>query len=69
MAADGYRRISIPEELVTEIEDLIRTNKKGFRSVSEFIKDAIRKNLDTMDFTEKDKELLRLIREKNSKPK
>ena len=42
----GYRTISIPEELYSEIEGILGV--LGYRSVAEFVKEAIREKLREM---------------------
>ena len=46
MARNGYTGISIPEPLTRQIEDFISTNKHGYKSKGEFVKDAIRQLLE-----------------------
>jgi Arc/MetJ-type ribon-helix-helix transcriptional regulator len=40
-----YKNISIPEELYKKLEELIKTRKVGYVSVSDAAKDAIRELL------------------------
>ena len=47
---DNYRSISLPEELVKLIEKTIVENPEyGYKSVSEFVKDAIRTKLSELE--------------------
>jgi len=42
----GYRHISIPEDVFLEVKRFIAEHPElGYRSVSEFVKDAIRRYL------------------------
>ena len=40
-----YRNISVPEELYRKLEELVKSHKGGYVSVSDAVKDAIRKLL------------------------
>ena len=40
-----YRNVSLPEELYEMIEELVKSNKGGYVSVSEAVKDAVRELL------------------------
>jgi len=40
--------VSIPEELIEEIDKILRSHKGGYESRPEFIKEAIRKRLEEM---------------------
>ena len=43
----GYRTVGLPSEMVDLIQRLIRENKAlGFKSVGEFVKDAVRRRLE-----------------------
>ncbi len=43
----SYRTVKVPEDLINNIRDFIEENKKlGYRSVSEFVIDAIRRRLE-----------------------
>lgn len=42
----NYVTFSIPSDLVNEIEDVIKTSKKGYKTQTEFLKEAIREKLD-----------------------
>jgi metal-responsive CopG/Arc/MetJ family transcriptional regulator len=45
MSNEDYTTIKIPNEIVERIEKIVKTNKFGFKSRSEFIKEAIRQEL------------------------
>lgn len=46
MPAEGYKNIGIPTELVSQIDALIKEHpEKGYKTVPEFIKNAIRLQL------------------------
>lgn len=42
----NYVTFSIPSELVDEINEVIKTSKKGYKTQTEFLKEAIREKLD-----------------------
>ena len=46
--SDGYTTVRLPSELIDEIDDLIKRRVRGYKSRSEFIKEAIRKSLDEL---------------------
>jgi hypothetical protein len=46
MAPKRYKAISIPEELTTRIEEVLKAGKHGYRTRSEFVVDAIRRRLE-----------------------
>ena len=45
MAQDKYRSVRLPEELVDQVEEVIRSGKYGYKSIAEFIKVAVRDEL------------------------
>lgn len=45
MAQDKYRSVRLPEELIEQVEEVIRSGKYGYKSIAEFIKAAIRDEL------------------------
>jgi len=51
MVRKGYRNLSIPEQLFTELEDFIKKSKGRYVSVAEAVREAIR------EFLEKHNEL------------
>ena len=46
MAHDKYRSVRLPEELTESIEKEIRSGRKGYKSIAEFIKEAIREKME-----------------------
>ena len=66
MAEDGYTRVSIPNELIQEIEQVLKIDPRGYSTITEFIKDAIRKNLDTSELSEGERERIKRIWAKKS---
>jgi len=44
---EGYRTVSLPTELVTEIEELVKDKRLGFTSYTDFIRSASRLSLNT----------------------
>lgn len=42
MARKGYTTIALPDELVKEIDDIVKTKKKGYTSRGELVKEAVR---------------------------
>ena len=47
MVSKGYTNISIPDSLIESINEVVGTI--GYMSVSEFVKDACRRRLESMD--------------------
>ena len=45
MGAKTFTTIAIPDELIKEIDDIVKSKKFGFRSRPELIKQAIRQLL------------------------
>lgn len=45
MGAKTFTTIAIPDELIREVDDVVKGKKQGYRSRPEFIKEAIRKLL------------------------
>ncbi len=45
MAAKTFTTVGIPDELIKEVDEIIKIKKHGYRSRPEFIKEAIRKLL------------------------
>ncbi len=43
---NNYVTFSIPANLVDEIIEIIKTSKKGYKTQTEFLKEAIREKLD-----------------------
>ena len=48
----NYRSIKIPEELVLKVEELLRSSGLGYRSVSEFVIDAVRRRVEELQAKE-----------------
>jgi predicted DNA-binding protein len=44
--SDNYSTVRLPKELMQEIDEIIKAKIRGYKSRSEFIKEAIRKRLD-----------------------
>lgn len=38
----NYRGISVPKELIDEIEKIVHARKHGYRSINEVVKEALR---------------------------
>ncbi len=49
--SDNYTTVRLPKELMLEIDDIIRRRVRGYKSRSEFIKEAIRRRLDEVQAT------------------
>jgi len=47
----GYRSLRIPENLVAKIEKIIGREELGYASISEFVKDAVRRRLEEIEKT------------------
>ncbi len=45
MAQDKYRSVRLPQELVDEVESIVRNGKRGYKSIAEYIKEAIREKM------------------------
>ena len=43
-----YRTIAIPEDLYEKCEQVVKSGDLGYSSVSEFVKEAIRKRLEEL---------------------
>lgn len=46
MVRKSYVNVSIPSELINEIDEIWKKSKKGYRSRAEFILEAIRNKID-----------------------
>ena len=46
--SDGYTTVRLPNELMEEIDQIIKHRIRGYRSRSEFIKEAVRKSLEEL---------------------
>ena len=40
--------VGLPEELYAEVEKIVTTGRYGYASVSEFVKDAVRRRLEEL---------------------
>jgi len=49
MPKPGYRSLRIPENLVSKIEDVIENKDLGYTSISEFVKDSVRRRLEEIE--------------------
>ena len=47
--ADGYTTVRLPNDLMKEIDEIIELKKRGYKSRSEFIKEAIRRRPDEIE--------------------
>ena len=45
MSSNDYTTIKLPKELLEQIKKILETNQYGFKTKSEFIKEAIREHL------------------------
>ena len=45
MGAKTFTTVGIPDELIKEVDEVVKLKKLGYRSRPEFIKEAIRKLL------------------------
>ncbi len=45
MGAKTFTTIALPDELIKEIDEVVKTKKLGYRSRPEFIKEAVRRLL------------------------
>ena len=48
MARKGYRTIALPDELITEIDEVIKSKKRGYSSRAELVKDGVRQVLNKL---------------------
>ena len=46
MARKGYTTIALPDEMIKEIDEIIKQKKRGYTSRAELIKEAVRILLD-----------------------
>ncbi|MDD5649535.1 MAG: ribbon-helix-helix domain-containing protein [Candidatus Nanoarchaeia archaeon] len=49
MARKGYTTIALPDELVSEIDEVIKIKKRGYTSRAELIKESVRLILDKLN--------------------
>jgi len=52
MTRKGYGGISLPDDLVEEVDEVIRKGYRGYTSRAEFVKEAVRKLLDEVKRSE-----------------
>jgi len=45
MARKGYTTVALPNVLLDQVDDIVKSNKYGYVSKPEFIKEAIREKL------------------------
>ena len=48
MARKGYTTIALPDELIAEVDDIIKSKKRGYISRAEIVKEAVRIILDRL---------------------
>lgn len=48
MARKGYTTIALPDELVSEIDEVVSFKKRGYTSRAELIKEGVRITLDKL---------------------
>lgn len=48
MARKGYTTIALPDELVSEIDEIVKSKKRGYSSRAELIKEGTRIILDRL---------------------
>lgn len=48
MTREGYIQVSIPEQLIKEVDQIVKEKKKGYSSRAEFVKQSIRAMLKEM---------------------
>ncbi len=60
----GYANISVPEELLKEVEKVVNEKILGYRSPSEFVIEAVRKRVEEIERLKIEKEKIRLTRKR-----
>ena len=59
MVTQGYKAVSIPEELHKKVEQAIKEHKSwGYRTVTEFVKEAVRSYLRKLEYEDQEKLLI-----------
>jgi len=54
MAIDGYKTVSLPEPLLKRVQRFLKNNQSlGYRSPTEYIRDAVREKLQRCEQLEK----------------
>lgn len=48
MARKGYTTVAIPDELMKEVDEIIKSKKRGYTSRGELVKEAVRNLLKTI---------------------
>ncbi len=48
MARKGYTTVALPDELVSEMDEIISSKKRGYTSRGELVKEAVRSLLDKL---------------------
>jgi len=48
MARKGYTTVALPDELMKEVDKVVRSKKRGFTSRGELVKEAVRRFLDSL---------------------
>ena len=48
--SDGYATIRIPIELALEIDELVKVGVLGYKTRSEFVKDAVRQRIEQLRY-------------------
>jgi metal-responsive CopG/Arc/MetJ family transcriptional regulator len=43
-----YTNVCIPDQLLAEVDTIVKSGKRGYSSRAEFVKEAIREKLDRM---------------------
>jgi Arc/MetJ-type ribon-helix-helix transcriptional regulator len=49
MTRKKYRTIALPEELYKKCEEIVKSGKLGYSSISEFVKDAVRRRIEEIE--------------------
>jgi len=48
MARQGYTTIALPDELISEVDNIVNDKKRGYTSRAELIKEAVRRYIDKL---------------------
>ena len=51
--SDGYVTVRIPIELANEIDEIVKSGVLGYRSRTEFVKDAVRQKIEPLQYDSK----------------
>jgi len=49
MVRKKYRTVALPEDLYRKCEEVVKSGKLGYTSISEFVKDAVRRRLEEIE--------------------